>query len=259
MPALAKKRAAQLDPAELVDKLDELRAAAAEHAPLVNAAQAKFDGSGRWYDAAAAKLRSYIEGVDAGEQANDPDKLAELRNAVTDLAATRTVREKRGSSTRYGDSRPQRALEEAQQAQQEADNAVTEFVTAHRENLQRGMLERSEAVRDEMLATFAAASASGHAWRRQRADWLALMERWGISPAELPPLPGLIDPHEAVNQGINDQQRAGGHVRHPRLLTPAPVSVQLHTPEDAGSQVPGQYVPDEQRRWPRPITTTPTT
>lgn len=178
-------------------------------------------------------------------------ELGRLRETVTDLLATRVVREQVGSTTRYGDSRARRVLDEAAEAQQEAESAVQRFAAENAERLQREMLEVSENARDELLDALIVASAALQGWRRQREAWIALMPAWGISPGELPPLPGVVDAGMALQDALVDQQRAGGHARHPRLLTPAPITVQLGNPADAMRQTPGDTVPEEQRRWPR--------
>lgn len=234
----------QLDGGPLLDQLAELRAAVTAAQRQVTEAQAELNGSGRWFTQAETDLRRALE-ADA-----PPDELAALRDRVTDLGATRVVLGQVGSSTRYGDTRAAATLEDAHAAVQEAETAVAAFVGEHAEPLQRAMLVRSERARDTLLSAYAEASRAAGAWRRERDAWLTLAPAWGISPAELPPLLGS-DPHEALQDALLDQERAGGHVRHPRLLTPAPVSIQLANPADARTPTPGATVPDERRRWPR--------
>lgn len=244
--AVLKNRPArkQLDGGPLLDQLADLRAAVAEARRAVTAAEAELSASGRWFTAAETELRRALE-ADA-----PADELAALRDRVTDLGATRVVLGQVGSSTRYGDTRAAATLEDAHAAAQEAETAVAAFVREHAEPLQRTMLVRSERARDTLLAAYAEASDAAAAWRRQRADWLSVAPLLGISPAELPPLLG-DDPRQALDDALLAQHRAGGHARHPRLLVPAPVSIQLRDPADARTFTPGDTVPDEQRRTPR--------
>ena len=230
-----------------LEHLQQLRERHAEAARAVQAAEAELNASARWYPAAQAELAAYLDAVENGQREPNAAVAAGLRARVTDLGAYRVERDRRGpTSVRYADKRAvghhQDALDNAQLAQ----GAIHDFIRSERGTLEAEMLEAAEQARDRLLIAADAASSALAEWRQQRQRWLELGEVW-VSPAETPPLPVQGIGRDVIEEALLDQQRAGGHIRHPRLPTPAPVSVQLADPSDAMRQLPGDQVPPEQR------------
>jgi hypothetical protein len=98
------------------------------------------------------------------------------------------------------------------------------FVVAHEPELQAEMLERAHEAREALFAGFAACAEGMGKWNRVRGEWLRLIERWNISPAQIPRLP-IEPPDVALESARVDLARFHGIERGDGQLIPAPRSL----------------------------------
>lgn len=208
-----------------LDRIDELRAKASAARQRVDECQAAATRSQRMHAAASAALRSYFAGVEAGER-SDNKREAELRRDVAQLEARMVVRSvsRRGAVTaEYVDQEAEGRLDGARAAAEDAESAVGAFIAENREQVEREMIERSVAARDELVEAFERLDAALGGWRRLANRWRdELLPRWGQSPAEVPSLSGISTP--VGEASLKMQQALGGAIDH-RGLYPMPASL----------------------------------
>lgn len=172
-------------------------------------------------DAVAGEIQAYWAGIAEGAKP-DPKRLEALKGRTQELQAglvARSVSDGRVVRIEMVDVAADGQIAGAFAAVEEAKGAVAAFIVDERDRLQAELVERSIAARDALMAGVEAFFGAVSEWRRVRAEWIEVGERWDIAPGELP-----LTPFDGV--ALQDIQlayeQARGGARDPRGMFPMP-------------------------------------
>lgn len=216
MPATSRKGSA-------LDALRTLEAAAMVAERQVDQRRGELRRGARLLKAAQGDLRAYYAALELGDRQPDEAEENRLQDEIARLERRVERRRVPGrDEPDVIDVQAEAAMHAAVDRAQEARGAVATFIVEHREALQAEMVAESLERRDALLAAVEALSTEDARWKAQARRWRALVEHWGLSPAEIPlgPLPGIaLQDIELVAMQV-----AGG-ARDPRGAIPAPASL----------------------------------
>lgn len=205
---------------------EQLREAAKQADLDLDAAEQAALAGRRSLDSVKAPLREYHEQVGARER--EPDEELEARLAADVRAAERLVTLKpaftdpRSVALVAHDDKAEALLTGARRARDQAWNAVYRFIEQNRDRLVAALLPRAEQARDRLLAAVDELDTSEREWNETRAAWAPMIERWNVSPAELPASP-VAGGTQEIARSLASQH--GPQLRDRRRLVPAPVSL----------------------------------
>lgn len=205
-----------------LDRLAELRRAAADARRRVSELEAKTRVAPRQLAGATGRLSAYFADVESGGTP-DPKMEKELRSTIKELQGRVVPRmtTKRGvPQLEHIDAEAEGRVHGAEALANDADQAVATFIVERRGALQAELMQRALDARDELLTQTAALIDASARWDRVRRDWLELGEPWGIAPNEVPanPLPSL-----ALSDMLVRIQQIEGGARDPRGAIPMPI------------------------------------
>lgn len=210
-----------------LERLEELRTKVRDAEQRVQEVELERSKARRSVDRVKGPLLSYYQELGAGKREADAKLEQDLLAKVREAEGRVTMRPVwRGGTAVVGlepvDELVEAKLAGAKEAQVEAEGAVANFISSHRHELVEELTPRAEAARDRLLEAIDALAAAEGAWMAERRTWGAFIERWGVSPAELPrsPIGGLLG---EVGQAL--APLVGGEPRDPRRLLPMPSSL----------------------------------
>ncbi len=202
--------------------LERLRTEAAEAGEAVRLLELECRKAARSRDRAESAVIDYHRGVAAGERKPDAAGERKLMGELADVRARTTTRVLHGDPAHLVDLVVEGRLAGARQLAQGCESEVVRFIVEHRDELVAELVLLAEEARDRLLAERSEPARAQ--WAAVRKQWSALIERWGISPRELPPVPGDFAAALAPLES--------GRVRDPRELLPMPKSLAPGPPDD---------------------------
>ncbi len=193
-------------------QLEEHRRAVREAENRISECELAIKSATRRAETATSPLSDYFEAVAAGER--DGSKAEEERL----IEECRRAQEE----AKVNVERAKGELRGAERGAVDRQTAEFEFANKHRAELIEELTERAEGAGDRLLATVREAQSAAGEWQTTRAEWSRLLERWGISPAELPQVPFTAGWQEF---GRDLAPLACGVKRDPRRFIPMPASL----------------------------------
>ncbi len=202
-----------------LEQLEELRAAAVAARAHAAELTQKASTAAAAGERAMAPLSAYHADVGAGRRERDERLESKLAKAVKDAQASLTLQHtQRGP--RLADLAAEAEAAGAHEAAEEAQAAADRFIPEHREELEQELAAQALEARERLFEGYRTFSEAVSRWNAVRGRWITFGERWGTSPADVPPNPfgGAIDDSALA-------PHASGEVRDPARWLPAPMEI----------------------------------
>lgn len=210
-------------------ELERLRASVVEARAKVDEVREEESTFPGRVKAAREAITAHHEGVASGARDPDADReaslIAELRELERDVTY---ISQQFGTATELVPTSLviEGRLAGARRVLGAAESAVGLFVNQHGAELSAELRQRAEVARDALVDAWRGMQAAAEGWRAVRAEWMAIIDRLGIEPRDVPPfpVPALSDlGREFARVGLGPDG-LGNSTGEPELLLPAPCS-----------------------------------